>query len=107
MRVTKWAGQRGDEYADVSPEKFIRRKLAVKGRLYLTSGEITSIPDGRAGQHSPFARRFIASVRTYGGKKQLVTATSIALDVGKIEPEPRFGDFGDSAPGADFLFVPK
>jgi hypothetical protein len=49
-RVTKWAGQRGaDEYADVAPEKFIRRKLAVEGRLYLTSGAITSVPDGRPG----------------------------------------------------------
>ena len=29
-KVTKWAGQRGvdDEYADVAPDKFIRRKLA-------------------------------------------------------------------------------
>ena len=42
--------------------------LQSEGRLHLTSGEITSVPDGRAGQHSPFARRFIASLRTYGGK---------------------------------------
>jgi serine/threonine protein kinase len=106
-KVTKWAGQRGDEYADVAPEKFIQRKLAVKGRLYLTSGQITTVPDGKAGQHSPFARRFIESLRSYGGKKQLVTATSLAVDVAKLEPEPRFGEFGDSAPGADFLFIPK
>jgi hypothetical protein len=108
-KVTKWAGQRGvaDEYADVAPDKFIRRKLAVKGRLYLTSGQITTVPDGKPGQHSPFARRFIEVLRGYGGHKQLVTATFIAVSVAKLEPEPRFGDFGDSAPGADFLFIPK
>jgi len=106
-RVTKWADQRGDEYADVAPEKYIQRKLQIKGRLYLTSGQITTVPEGKAGQHSPFARRFIESLRSYGGKKQLVTATSIAVDVSKLEPEPRFGEFGDSAPGADFLFIPR
>jgi hypothetical protein len=106
-RVTKWAGQRGDDYADVSNEKLVQRKLAIKGRLYLTSGQITTVPDGKAGHHSPFARRFIESLRTYGGKKQLLTASQIRLDVEKVEPEPRFGDFGDSEPGADFVFIPK
>jgi len=106
-RVTQWSGQRGDEYDDVSPEKVISRKLAVKGRLYLTSGAITTVPDGRPGEHSPFARRFIESLRTYGGNKQLLTARRIATDVEKIEPEPRFGEFGNSEPGADFLFIPK
>ena len=82
----------------------IRRKLAVKGRLYLASGQITTVPDGKPGQHSRFARRFIEVLRGYGGHKLLVTASSIAVSVAKLEPEPRFGD---SPPGADFLFVPK
>jgi hypothetical protein len=73
----------------------------------MTSGEITTVPDGKPGQHSPFARRFIEVLRGYGGKKQLLTSLDIAGRVKTVEPEPRFGDFGSSEPGADFLFIPK
>lgn len=107
-RVTKWARDRGaDEYADVEAQKYIQRKLEVKGRLYLTSGQITSVPDGKPGRNSPFARKFIEVLRTYGGKEQLITTGKIVENVERLEPEPRFGEFGDSKPGADFLFIPK
>jgi serine/threonine protein kinase len=110
-RVTQYSANRGendDQYADVAPQKFIARKLAIKrAREYMTSGEITTVPDGKPGQHSPFARRFIEVLRGYGGKKQLLTSLDIAGRVKTVEPEPRFGDFGSSEPGADFLFIPK
>ncbi|MCK4745768.1 MAG: caspase family protein, partial [Bacteroidales bacterium] len=54
-------------YADISTQDFVERKLKYKTRLYLTSGGKEYVPDGRPGFHSPFARRFIESLRYYGG----------------------------------------
>jgi hypothetical protein len=110
-RVTEYTagrGQNDDQYADVAPQKFVARKLAIRpSRQYMTSGQITTVPDGRPGQHSPFAHRFVEILRGYGGKKQLLTALDIADRIKTVEPEPRFGEFGRSEPGADFLFIPR
>jgi len=100
--------QRGfDEYSEVDRDKFIERKMAVKSRIYLTSGGKEYVADGRPGEHSPFARKFIEALRTYGGKEKVLTIGKIFSFVEKLQPEPRGGGFGKNDPGGDFLFISK
>lgn len=92
-------------YADISTREFVQRKLKYKTRLYLTSGGNEYVPDGRPGFHSPFARRFIESLRYYGGDDGVLTTSEILQFVEKVNPQPRFGEFGDNEPGSDFILV--
>ncbi|TFH27190.1 MAG: hypothetical protein E4H10_04675 [Bacteroidia bacterium] len=94
-------------YADVSTEDFVERKMKYKTRLYLTSGGNEYVPDGRPGFHSPFARRFIESLRYYGGDDGVLTTAEILQFVEKVNPQPRFGEFGDNEPGSDFILIVK
>ena len=94
-------------YADIPKEEFIDRKLKYKTRLYLTSGGKEYVPDGRQGFHSPFARRFIEALRKYGGEDGILTTSEILQYVEKVNPQPRFGEFGDNEPGSDFILVAK
>lgn len=93
------------EYADITTQEFVERKLKYKTRLYLTSGGKEYVPDGRPGFHSPFARRFIESLRYYGGNDGVLTTSEILQFVEKVNPQPRFGEFGDNEPGSDFILV--
>lgn len=93
------------EYNEISTEEFVSRKLKYKTRLYLTSGGKEYVPDGRPGFHSPFARRFIESLRYYGGNDGVLTTSEILQFVEKVNPQPRFGEFGDNEPGSDFILV--
>ncbi|MEA3460612.1 MAG: caspase family protein [Bacteroidota bacterium] len=95
------------QYADISTKEFVERKLKYKTRLYLTSGGKEYVPDGRPGFHSPFARRFIESLRYYGGDDGVLTTSEILQFVEKVNPQPRFGEFGDNEPGSDFILVVK
>ena len=63
------------------------------------------MPDGRPGHHSPFARKFIEGLRTYGGNDGILTYKDIFSNVEMVSPEPRAGEFGDNEPGSDFLFI--
>jgi hypothetical protein len=95
------------QYADISTDEFVKRKLKYKTRLYLTSGGKEYVPDGRPGFHSPFARRFIESLRHYGGEDGVLTTSEILQFVEKVNPQPRFGEFGNNEPGSDFILVVK
>ena len=102
------ASHRGSsQYADISTMDYVERKLKYKTRLYLTSGGKEYVPDGRPGFHSPFARRFIESLRHYGGDDGVLTTAEILQFVDKTDPQPRFGEFGDNEPGSDFILVLK
>lgn len=94
-------------YSDIPKEEFISRKLKYKARLYLTSGGKEYVPDGRHGFHSPFARRFIEALRKYGGEDGILTTAEILQYVEKVNPQPRFGEFGDNEPGSDFILIAK
>lgn len=102
--------QRGEEdptYAEVTRTEFIQRKLKNKTRLYLTSGGKEYVPDGRPGQHSPFARKFLEALRNYGGSDAVLTQYELNNYLEKLSPEPRYGEFGNNEPGSDFIFVAK
>ena len=95
-----------DSYTEVSQTEYLIRKLSSKTRKYITSGGKEYVSDGVAGKHSPFAAKFIESLRTNGGDDRILTMNEILSVLEKIQSnEPRSGDFGDGEKSADFVFV--
>jgi hypothetical protein len=101
------AGSRaGDEYDDADLGAFVERKLQFRSRLYLTSGATEYVSDGRPGQHSPFARRLLATLRDADAAGRPLTISAIRAGVEAAQPGPRSGEFGRSEPGGDVLLIP-
>ncbi len=94
-------------YEDATNREFIYRKMQFVTRRFLTSGGKEYVPDGRPGQNSPFVRRLLEALRSYGGGSGMLTITSILSYVERVTPEPRFGEWGENQPGSDFIFVAK
>lgn len=104
------ASSRGGEeevYREQGKAEFITRKLTYKTRRYLTSGGKTYVSDGIPGKHSPFAKNFIEALRSRGGRDGILTLPELYTFVERLKIQPRFGEFGDNAPGSDFVFVAK
>ena len=104
------ASSRGNEeevYREQNQTEFITRKLTYKTRKFLTSGGKTYVSDGIPGKHSPFAKNFIDALRSRGGRDGILTLPEIFSYVEKLKIQPRFGEFGDNAPGSDFIFVAR
>jgi hypothetical protein len=102
------ASSRGGEeevYREQNKAEFITRKLTYKTRRYLTSGGKTYVSDGIPGKHSPFAKNFIEALRSRGGRDGILTLPELYSYVERLKIQPRFGEFGDNAPGSDFIFV--
>ena len=99
----------GDEevYREQNKAEFITRKLTYKTRRYLTSGGKTYVSDGIPGKHSPFAKNFIEALRSRGGRDGILTLPELYTFVERLKIQPRFGEFGDNAPGSDFVFILK
>jgi WD40 repeat protein len=97
----------GEMYADATNPEFIRRKMQFRTRRFLTSGDKVYVPDGRPHQHSPFTRRLLEALRSYGGRDGLLTITGILAYVERATPEPRQGEWGGNEPGSDFIFEAK
>lgn len=100
-------GQDDEVYKEQSQAEFLTRKLTYKTRRYLTSGGKTYVSDGIAGKHSPFAKSFLEALASQGGKDGILTTQEIYSFVEKLKNPPRMGEFGDNAPGSDFLFLVK
>ncbi|MFO0701106.1 MAG: hypothetical protein U0236_17930 [Nitrospira sp.] len=79
--------------------------MKYKTRRYLTSGGTEYVPDGRPGAHSPFARKLLEALRSYGGKDGYLTIDNIQQYVEKVTPEPRAGSFGAHDPGGDLVLL--
>ena len=92
---------------EVAKNEFILRKLKLKSRLYITSGGKEYVPDGRPGQHSPFTRQFLKSLRNEGGEDGILTMAEVKSYTESLKPAPLYGQFGDNEPGSDFLFIKK
>lgn len=92
-------------YKEQNHSEFIARKLTMKTRKYLTSGGKTYVSDGIPGKHSPFAKNFIDALNSQGGSDGILTLQELFGFVEKLKIQPRFGEFGDNAPGSDFVFV--
>ena len=100
-------GLESDEYKEKSAAEFITQKLTYKTRKFLTSGGKQYVSDGIPGKHSPFARALIEALRSKGGRDGILTLSEITPYVEKLKITPRAGEFGDNAPGSDFVFVAR
>jgi hypothetical protein len=100
-------GQDEEVYKEQNVGEFITRKLTYKTRRFLTSGGKTYVSDGIPGKHSPFAKNFLEALRSRGGKDGVLTLPELFTYVERLKIQPRFGEFGDNAPGSDFVFVLK
>ncbi len=94
-------------YKESTQAEFITRKLQYKTRRYLTSGGKTYVSDGIPGKHSPFAKNMLEALRSRGGRDGILTLPELYSYVERLKVQPRFGEFGDNAPGSDFVFVVK
>ena len=94
-------------YKEASQAEMVTRKLSYKTRRYLTSGGKEYVPDGRPGMNSPFARKMLEALRSRGGKDMILSMGEISTYIESLKPQPRSGEFGDNAPGSDFIFVIK
>ncbi|MEM7038598.1 MAG: caspase family protein, partial [Bacteroidota bacterium] len=97
----------GDVNKELTQTEFVARKMKFKTRRYLTSGGKEYVPDGTPGHHSPFARKFLAALRNYGGHDRIMTLAEMVLYFERLMPEPRYGEFGNNEPGSDFLFIAR
>jgi hypothetical protein len=100
-------GMDEETYKEQNTAEFITRKLTYKTRRFLTSGGKTYVSDGIPGKHSPFAKNFVEALRGRGGRDGILTLPELYTYVEKLKIQPRFGEFGDNAPGSDFVFVMK
>ncbi|MCU0443562.1 MAG: tetratricopeptide repeat protein [Microscillaceae bacterium] len=98
---------RGNSNFGSDREEFINRKLRFQTRKYLTSGGKEYVPDGKAGQHSPFARKFLEALRSEGGADRILTIGEILEFLSGVKPQPHAGEFGNDEPGSDFIFIGK
>jgi len=103
----KHRGLQTDVYNELSRREFINHKLAYRTRKYITSGGNEYVPDGIAGNHSPFARKIIEALRSGGGEDGILTLAELMHFLERVQPEPRNGEFGSNEPGSEFLFIRK
>lgn len=104
------ASSRGGEeevYKEQNQAEFLTRKLTYKTRRFLTSGGKTYVSDGIPGKHSPFAKNFLEALRSHGGRDGMLTLPELFTFVERLKIPPRLGEFGDNAPGSDFIFVAR
>jgi Caspase domain len=87
--------------------EMLLRKLSVKTRKYLTSGGKEYVSDGIPGKHSPFASKFIESLRNSGGTDRVLTLQELILNMEVLKQVPRSGSFGDDQRQSDFVFIAK
>jgi hypothetical protein len=96
-----------DKSAQMPVPEFIKSKLLLRTRKYLSSGDKVYVPDGRPGQHSPFTRQLLEALRSYGGKDGVLTSTDLLGYMKRLQPDPRSDNFADFDPGSEFLFIAK
>lgn len=92
-------------YGNLSKEQYIYTTLRYKTRKYLTSGGAKYVQDGTPGQHSPFVRKVLESLRSRGGEDGILTLAELTHNVEKLKTTPHFGEFGSNEPGSEFLFI--
>lgn len=99
---------RGDQiYSDIARTDYITTKLGFKTRKFVTSGGKTYVSDGIPGKHSPFTKRVLEALRSFGGQDKILTYNELLSYIEKAKPAPHYGSFGDNEPGSDFMFIVK
>lgn len=94
-------------YGEASQADVILRKLQFKTRRYITSGGKEYVSDGTPGNHSPFAKQFIAALDSQGSNDGLLTLNEVMTFLEKLKTAPQQGAFGSNKQGSEFVFVVK
>ena len=97
-------GRRPGENQKDEASELIRRLLKNTTRRFMTSGGKERTFDGR--DHSPFTKRFLEGLRSYGIDDKVLTFTELTGFMEKANPMPRHGTFG-SHDGGGFVFLTK
>ena len=98
----------GEDMDEATDRQYLVKKLTKPTRKYLTSGSKEYVPDGHPGKHSPFAEKFILSLKEVGGGTgRILTLLELQTYFKKLATEPRFGSFGKDDPASDFVFVAR
>jgi hypothetical protein len=95
----------GGMYEGIPRDEYIARKMKFTTRRYITAGGKEFVPDGRPGQHSPFARQFLAALRNLGGDDGILTFEEIAQYMERVDPQPLSGELYGNEPGSSFVLV--
>lgn len=86
-------------------DSIIKKKMAYKSHLYLTSGGKERTPEGV--KHSPFTEQFLTALRDFDGfvKDGILSYSELCSHMEKANPLPRAGQFRENEPGGSFLFI--
>jgi len=95
------------EYPELAPREVYIRKARFKSKLFITSGGKENVFDGIENKHSPFAYKFISEIRNAYVANKALTFARLFVEMEALNPQPTHGDFGDSEPEGDFIFLPK
>lgn len=101
------ASDRGISVYDEQKKQFIESRMLYRTRRYISSGGKQYVPDGRPGEHSPFAKMFIEALLSKGGRRGILTITKILSYTENVNPMPQEGEFGDNELRSEFLFISK
>lgn len=93
-------GKRPGAGADAERERYIAGALQYRSRIMLTSGAKLRTPD-----KSQFAAKFLEALRARGGQDGLLNTPELLGYLTTALPKPVATQFGDHAPGGEFLFV--
>jgi len=93
-------GKRPGAGADAERERYIAASLQYRSRIMFTSGGKIRTPD-----KSQFVAKFLGALRTLGGQDGLLNSTELLGNLNTALPRPMASNFGDHAPGGEFLFI--
>lgn len=88
-------------------KRFIKSRMHYITKRYISSGGVEYVPDGRPGEHSPFAKKFIEALLSKGGDRGILTIANIQHYIEDVTPMPQAGEFGDNELRSEFLFIAK
>lgn len=106
-KVSKKSYKVNEQKTGNAQENYINKKLEHHTRVYISSGNKNTVPDGYKGEHSPFAIRFLEALRTKGGISGILTKSRLFSFVEGLDSEPIMGGFGDDEPGSEFILIAK
>lgn len=84
--------------------ELLEQAFKFKTRRFVTSGGKEYVSDGGAGEHSPFAAKFIKALSAGGGKDGVLTFGEVFAELEFVKPGPRTGVFGSNQTGSEFIF---
>jgi uncharacterized caspase-like protein len=92
---------------EASVEEYIYRKMQFPTREYLASTGNAYAFDGEPERHSPFTRKLLEALESYGSPYGVLTLGRIKQYVDLLKNQPFAGSFGNHHPGGEFILIIK